>query len=192
MIVLKLGLEILVAWLLADWITGFFHWFEDRYLDENKAIDFWHEIAADNALHHRKPTAMCLLSWWENIRQAAAIAWPIAAILCLVGLPIWLWLTFVFAAFGNLIHRFSHEPKRKLGWFVRAMQLCGIFISHEHHFKHHYWDNGTRVDPKWNASRAYCPMTNWLNPILDRLGFWWGLERLIQISLGIHPVHHSR
>lgn len=190
MFLAKIALQIIGAWLLADWMAGLFHWFEDRYLDENQSSQFWHILAAENALHHRKPTAMCMVSRWENIRHTAAVSWPIASVLCLMGAPIWTWLTFVFVAFGNLIHRFSHEPKRKLPKLIRALQYCGLLISHEQHFKHHYWDDGERVDPKWNASRAYCPMTSWLNPVLDYLGFWWVLESTIQKSLGICPIHH--
>lgn len=184
---LDIAFQVLVAWLLADFITGLFHWWEDRYLGDNQSLEFFQGVAQDNLRHHRYPTALCMVSWWENMRSAAIFAWPVGAILWALGAPLWLWTGIYFTGFGNLVHRWSHEPKRKLGWFIRMAQATGLFISHEHHKKHHYYDSGDRVDPKWNASRTYCPMTNWVNPILDFVGFWFAIEFLIR-QVGLKPI----
>ncbi|MFO0940093.1 MAG: fatty acid desaturase CarF family protein [Pirellulales bacterium] len=179
--------QILVAWLFADFVTGLFHWWEDRYLDDNQTLEFFQGVAQDNKRHHQYPTALCMCSWWENMRSAAIFASPVGFGLWLIDMPIWFWMGIYFTGFGNLIHRFSHEPKRKLNWFILAMQKTGLFISHEHHAKHHYFDDGKRVDPKWNSTRTYCPMTNWVNPILDGIGFWWAIESLLK-AVGIRPI----
>lgn len=178
MTVIWVAIHCLVAWLLADFITGVFHWFEDRYLDESASLEFFQNVALDNKRHHTYPTALCMVSYWDNMRSAALFAWPTAATALILSAPMWLWLGLAFTAFGNLVHRFSHEAARKTPRWIAVMQKTGLFISHEHHAQHHYFD-GVRVDPKWHANRAYCPMTNWLNPTLDYIGFWAKLERIL-------------
>lgn len=178
-------LQLLIAWLLADFITGVFHWFEDRYLDGNASLEFARGVATDNVLHHDKPTAMLLNSKWENMRSAAVFAWPIAFFAWEFGAPLWLWLGLALTAFGNLVHRFAHTPYRQLPRWIRGLQEFGLFISRDHHATHHY-AMGQRIT-KANAAQAYCPMTDWMNPILDRLRFWSGAERLAAL-FGIKTV----
>ncbi|WP_149496206.1 fatty acid desaturase CarF family protein [Roseiconus lacunae] len=162
-------IQILAAWLLADFITGVFHWFEDRYLDDTQSLEFARGLATDNQLHHERPTAMLLSTHWQNMRSAAIVAWPLAMLAWSMGAPVWFWLGLAFAAFGNLVHRFAHEPRRKLPRWIRGLQEFGLFISREHHDSHHR-EMG-RLIPKSRAAIAYCPMTDWVNPLLDRVQF---------------------
>ena len=181
-------IQVTVAWFLADFITGVFHWFEDLYLGENMTLEFLQSIAIDNRHHHTCPTALCLGSWWSNMRSATLAAVPVAFVAWLCGAPLWLWLGFGFCSFGNLIHRFAHEPPRRIGRVLHFMQWTGIFISPNHHRRHHY--NPTtrkRVDPKWLSMGGYCPMTNWVNPVLDGLRFWVALEWALA-KCGLHRV----
>lgn len=175
-------LQLLAAWLLADFITGVFHWFEDQYLDTNTSLEFLRGVATDNIQHHEKPTAMLINSHWENMRSAAVFAIPAAGIAFWLGAPLWLWCGLGFTSFGNLVHRFSHTPKRNLPRWIRGLQEFGLFISHEHHDSHHRAMG--RLIGKSEAMRAYCPMTDWVNPILDRLRFWSVVERAVAV-LGI-------
>ena len=168
-----LAFYILSCWLLADFLTGLFHWFEDGFL-HGSSIGFLGSIAADNELHHDKPTAMTLSTGWVNMRASAIVAWPLALASWRLGAPMLVWLTLFFASFGNLVHRWSHIPKRQLPFWIRAMQKTGLFISHEHHDAHHR--SMKRLIPKHLAGYKFCPMTNWMNPILDKMKFWDGLE----------------
>lgn len=177
-----IAIQIIVAWFLADFITGVFHWWEDVYLEEGRSLEFLQGIAQDNRQHHESPTAITLNSWWGNMRSATVVALPTAAVFWLVGAPLWLWLGLAFTSFGNLIHRFAHEPERKRGVLLRCVQRTGLFISPEHHKKHHYNPvTGRRVDPKCLSTRAYCPMTDWVNPCLDAVRFWFVLEGLLAL-----------
>ena len=173
-------IQILSAWLLADLLTGFVHWFEDRYMDGSFGLDLLNRIADDNNLHHNKPTAMTLSSGWANMRSGAAAGWPVAAVLWLAGVPMVVWLIPFFASFGNLIHRWSHVPKKKLPRWIRGMQEFGLFISHEHHDAHHR--SMKKLIPKHLAGYRFCAMTDWVNPLLDGLHFWYALENLFRMS----------
>ena len=90
-----------------------------------------------------------------------------------------------FAAFGNLVHRFSHTPVDQLPRWIRGMQEFGLFISHQQHDAHHR--SMKRLIPKHLAGYKFCPMTDWVNPILDRVEFWKSLERILT-AIGIQPI----
>ena len=176
--------QILIAWLLADWFTGFIHWFEDRYMDRF-SLNFLNSLAEENDLHHRKPTAMLLSSGWVNMRSAAAVGWPLAVVLWWLGLPMIVWLTVFFSTFGNLVHRFAHMPKSQVPRWIRGFQELGLFISHEHHDLHHR--SMKKLIPKHLAGYKFCPMTDWMNPFLDGVRFWTALEFLFAM-LGLQTT----
>lgn len=181
-------LQILAAWLIADFITGLVHWFEDKYMDKS-SLSFLNALAKENDLHHRKPTAMLLKSGWTNMKSSAAIGWPLAFVCWLIGMPLVVWLAIFFATFGNLIHRFAHMPKRDLPRWIRGLQEFGLFISQEHHDSHHR--SMRKLIPKQIAGYKFCPMTDWVNPVLDGVGFWRTLERILNF-LGMKTISDSQ
>jgi hypothetical protein len=168
---------ILLAWLLADFLSGIVHWAEDRRLTKETRWAFLNSLKADNDLHHASPAALTRLSWYQNLSTSLPFTAPLAALLMLIGAPAVIYLTLYFVGFANLIHRWAHEPRGKLPWPVLAIQSTGLFITFKHHWGHHADENG--LVTKEQASVRYCAMTNWLNPVLDRVGFWRLLERFI-------------
>jgi len=167
---------ILYAWLLADFLSGLFHYLEDRvfkYPSFSRALD---SIILDNEVHHKNPVAMLKYTESENINGSVVFAWPLALILFLLGAPTILWLAVFFASFANLVHRFAHTPFKQLNFFIKFMQCTGLFITARHHNKHHYKVRGL-VDRK-SASVRFCVMTNWLNPLLDTVQFFKFLDYL--------------
>lgn len=174
-----LALEILVSWFAADFLTGLFHWWQDKYMDEPQWA--WaNELAKENERHHTKPTAMVLSSGWTNMQSAAVVGWPLAAILWALGLPTMVWLTIFFATFGNLVHRWSHIPRRRLPIWIRFLQSTGLFISQLEHDLHHR--SMRKLIPRHEAGYKFCAMSNWVNPILDSTGFWSLLEAAFSVA----------
>lgn len=169
-------LTVLLAWLLADFMSGIIHWAEDKMLNTPQRFKFLEAVRKDNDLHHLHPTAMTRWSLWENINTTAVITIPLTLLLLLIGAPMILWLGVFFATFANIVHRFAHLPRHKVGWVFRYLQYVGLFLSLDHHARHH-WDESGLI-PKKETTQRYCPMTNWLNPILDRLQFFRFLEYL--------------
>lgn len=161
---------------MADFLAGLVHWYEDKVLDKALWYTTLEQISKDNELHHLNPVAMTRFSMWENIKTTAVITLPLSVVLYFLGLPMIVWLTVFFGTFGNLVHRFAHLPKGKRPAFVRFMQKTGLFITFEQHNKHHF--EGKNVIKKEDAKICYCPMTTWLNPLLDKINFWSFLERL--------------
>lgn len=178
-------LSVYGAWLVADFITGVVHWWEDRYLGSMQSFDFAAGIAADNADHHKKPTGMLRFSQWENMRSGAVVGWPLAILLWCLGCPMLVWLSVFFSAFGNLVHRYAHTPDRQIPDWVAFLQAFGIFSSPTQHRTHHYGPEGLVADRE-NSMHAYCTLTDQLNPFLDALRFWHTAEAMLS-GIGIHP-----
>lgn len=170
-------MTILFAWLLADFLTGLVHFAQDRLLLEPSRFLFINRIKLDNDLHHAKPAAMTRFSMWENINTSAPYTIPVAGCLFLLGCPTVIWLALFFASFANLVHRFAHLPKAKVPPLVKAVQWTGLFITFDHHHVHHFDKNGTIK--KEVTTVRFCPMTNWLNPILDKVGLFMFIARML-------------
>jgi ubiquitin-conjugating enzyme E2 variant len=165
--------ELLAAWFLADFISGLVHWFEDRYLTEAT------EIGRDNILHHTDPRAMTRISMWENVKGSLTYGIPLSITLFLIEAPLVIYMSVLFACSANLVHRWAHENKNKLPKLIRLLKDTCIMISARHHSTHHY--EAGKVITKAQAKEAYCAMTNYVNPILDEIAFWYWLERLLHL-----------
>lgn len=164
---------IILCWLMADFIAGFFHWWEDQYATE----DMWiigTLVAGPNSMHHDRPTAFLAGNYWgrnwTTIVPALAIALPLLYWAPFYSLP------FFFATQANEIHGWSHQ---KCSPFIRILQEIELFTSVKHHAQHH-------VDP---FSRRYCVMSGWLNPVLDYIGIWAGLEWIGRRVFEAEPKH---
>lgn len=175
----------LSAWLFADFLAGMYHWAQDRYMPVTSKSRLVRALALDNQVHHAKPTQMLIYSYVENIKYTAIVTLPLTVLLMGIQAPIWLTLAVFFATFSNLIHRFGHTPKRKLPRWIRGLQEFGLFISPEHHDIHHRHDG--KLVTKCDAHHAYCPMTDWVNPVIDRLHVWETFEWMLA-RIGIEPI----
>ena len=171
-------LTITFAWLLADFIVGFVHWYEDRCLNEKSTNKIVREILRANDLHHSDPMAMTKLSTWENLNTSFYIGMPVVIISFLVGAPHVITLAFFIACFGNLFHKWSHLPKSKLNPVIRGMMAIGLIQTRAQHNKHHYDKNGVIL--RKDARSDFCVMTPYLNPILDKIRFFNILERILK------------
>lgn len=157
------------CWLLADFLSGLIHWWEDRYARTEWFL-IGDLVAKPNELHHTEPNAFLKGSYWHRNWTTVLAAFPFFAftfptIWCLVPL---------FASQANEIHGWSHQ---RCNWLIRAIQATGILQSPREHSAHH----------KAPYDCRYCVMSNWLNPFLDTFRFWTLLERAVAITLRVHP-----
>lgn len=167
---------ILSAWLLADFLGGIAHWYEDKVLNKPSMYKFLDDIQKDNEVHHDRPAALLQYTLWQNINTSVAITLPLTIVLYFIGAPTVITLAVFFASFGNLVHRYAHTPKAKRPAFVRFMQMTGLFLTFEQHAKHHFSPTG--LVKKEDSKVCYCPMTSWLNPTLDKINFFGLLEKI--------------
>ncbi len=152
-----------------DFITGVIHWAEDTWtaLGRSKLLDTY--VVRDNIEHHRKPGGIRAGTYWETNRVCMALALVVGGVLALCGVHVWqAYLIVVLASQSNQVHKWAHCANPPFA--IRQLQRCGILQSTAHHAEHH----------KRPYASRYCTTTNFLNPVLDRVGFWRGLEWLIE------------
>ena len=77
----------------------------------------------------------------------------------------------------NECHKWAHMIHSKPHPIVQFLQKAGLIISHEKHHQHH----------QGNFDSAYCIINGWMNPILDSINFWRGLEYIIFKLTGAVP-----
>ncbi|HEY8995368.1 MAG TPA: fatty acid desaturase CarF family protein [Lacunisphaera sp.] len=166
---------------LADFVAGFVHWAEDAYFAENTPVIGPHVIVP-NIVHHHLPRYFTRLSWWESSKLLVlagaillAVAWPL-------GLMSWQLLLFVTVSINaNEIHKMAHRTRAENGWLVSTLQDWGILQTARHHALHH-------ADPK---NTYYCPVTNYVNPLLEWADFWPRLEAFIELRTGATHRHDT-
>ncbi len=152
-----------------DLITGVLHWAEDTWTapGSSKLLDAY--IVRDNIEHHRTPGGIRGGEYWETNKVCITLAFSVTCLLVVCGVHAWqAYAIVVLASQSNQVHKWAHcaNPPLAVAWLQRA----GILQSTAHHAEHHKRPYAVR----------YCTMTNYLNPVLDGIGFWRGLERVIQ------------
>lgn len=170
------AVHIFAGLLLADFATGLIHWFEDRYGDPSWPI-IGHAIYM-NQEHHKRPRFFLTGSLWKRNREVWMVCFATAALLLFLDSLTTLSGSFAFfGLFANEIHGASHRTAKENGALVRLLQRSRLIQSPLHHAAHHRRAKNTH----------YCTMTNWVNPILDRIGFFTAIERVILLLFGIRP-----
>jgi len=163
------------AVLAADLASGAVHWAEDAYARPDTPI-VGKLIANANIEHHVRPRAFVSRGWLESswdLLLVGAVVLAGAAYLDLLSWPVWLFVA--CAVNANQIHKWSHQNAQENGRIVTFLQKIKLLQTQRHHAQHHRGMKDTH----------YCSITNVLNPVLDELGFWRGLERVIEKTTGM-------
>ena len=174
------GLSVLGGLFFADFVSGIFHWFEDRFGDPKWPV-LGHTIRA-NQEHHFKPRAFLGGSFLSRNKEVFAIG-----TLFLIGFWALGWLNLFtgsavfFGMFANEFHRAAHRSPKENGRLITWVQKTGLAQSFAHHAHHHRKGKDTH----------YCVMTNYVNPVLERLQLFRGLEWIIRKTVGVTPRHDA-
>lgn len=162
------GLQVVLLFLLADLIGGIVHWAEDT-LGRLETPIWGRLFVGPNALHHERPAAMMEKGWLHsNALTFALAALFIVLVWMTIGLTWQLVLLGVFGGLNQQAHRFAHARRIDLPKLVIFLQSHKVLQDARHHWTHHKKPN----------NRYFCVMSPWLNPALERLGFWFALERV--------------
>ncbi|MDA9774439.1 fatty acid desaturase family protein, partial [Saprospiraceae bacterium] len=172
MIILKLVILVL----LADLITGFVHFLLDQYGSPDSR--FFKNAIKINLSHHDNPRLMLERTYWELTKDSWKIAFTVMPIsILLFGFHWELAFLLVVGANTNIIHRWSHSKKTEKPRFVTFLQQIRVFQGKHQHSQHH----------KRPFDTYFCIITNFWNPILERIYFWEGVIRFFKL-FGIKPV----
>lgn len=171
-------IEAVACVLLADLLTGVFHWWEDTYGRVTwPGLGPW--LIAPNVAHHADGGRSLEARFADRSGHAVAAA-------ALVQIPIawagvWTWhvaAVLLLAAVGNEVHAWAHGIRRP--WGVVLLQDMGVLQTPAHHARHHR--------PPFD--RHFCTLTNLVNPVLERVRFWRRLEAVVAL-FGINPARGS-
>lgn len=171
------ALQIISCILLADFLSGLFHWIEDAYGRPSWPI-LGKLIILDNIHHHKHPTDMGATLCSRNVIPVSLVC-GCGSLAFLLGAFSWqLGLVLTVLGFSNETHAWCHGK----GWrpLARLLQEMGLVLSPIQH-GHHHRDAHTT---------DYCTITNLVNPVLDRLHFWGALEYGLA-CIGIYPQRFS-
>ena len=153
--------------LLTDLITGTVHWWEDAYGNPNWKV-LGKLVVIPNLEHHEKPRKFLKDSSWSRIRLSLIIATILLAGAYFLNVLVWeVVFVLIYASFANELHAISHRTKKENGRLIGWLQWIGLIQSKRMHGLHH-------TSP-YNVN--YCVMTCYLNPMLNKLGYWEKIER---------------
>lgn len=170
---MQIALTLFCGYLLGDFLSGLFHWWEDRYGSLKWPKILVDHIVLANIEHHQFPANTCKRTYWYRNGSSILATMPVIALCIWAG---WYILAVGLATLSqaNEVHAWAHQ---KSNWLIRAFQRVGFFISPRHHSVHHHRP----------YTQRYCVMTNYLNPILGAVGFWKMLEAVTWLICGAVP-----
>jgi ubiquitin-conjugating enzyme E2 variant len=159
----------------AEFAAGLVHWLEDAYIREDTPLVGRH-IARPNIVHHHYPRYMTRHNWLETSWDLICLSALLVVVAWCCGFLTWhVWLFAVLAANANEVHKWEHRTRAQNGPVISFLQDIRLLQTSKHHARHH-------TDPK---NSHYCTMTNVLNPVLDGIRFWAGLEWVLERSIGL-------
>jgi ubiquitin-conjugating enzyme E2 variant len=174
------------GYLAADFASGLVHWAGDTWGSEQTPL-FGPTLIRPFREHHRDPTAILHHDFVETNGANCLFALPLTLVAFFIPLGEGSWLgarigvcsfltSLVFSLMAtNQFHQWAHSEKAP-EW-VRLLQRAHLILSPRHHDLHH-------AAP---FRSNYCITVGWLNPLLDRSGFFPRLERVISRWTGQTP-----
>jgi ubiquitin-conjugating enzyme E2 variant len=167
--------ELIGVVLVPDFLSGLFHWLEDAYGREDWPIT-GRLVTKPNTLHHHEPRHFTRKGWFESSWLLLCLGLVVLGVAWVCGRLTWeAWLVVILGVNANQIHKWAHRTPRENGAFISLLQHLRVVQTPGHHACHH-------TDPK---NSHYCVLTNLLNPLLDGMRFWDGLEWLIWRGFGV-------
>lgn len=166
--------QLLVGWLIADFISGVLHWAEDRLLWATIPV-IGPLIVVPNRAHHKDP----YMPLAGNLFARNWTSWLTAVICAVIWFAIagFSWV-FLGAALGGAIvtevHAIAH--RNNATGILRVLQQSGIIQSPGQHLRHHRGEQNSH----------YCSLTDWLNPWLEWVRLWERLENGLT-RIGLEP-----
>ena len=169
-------LQVVLIIMLADFAAGVVHWIEDAYVREDTPI-IGSFIGKANVIHHHLPRYMTRNNWWQS-------SWDLLCLSALMVIAAWAlgvltWQVWLFAAVStnaNQVHKWSHQTRKENGRVISFLQDVHVLQTPHHHAIHH-------TNPK---NVRYCPITNLVNPLLDGVCFWDGIERILTHTIKLN------
>lgn len=167
--------QVLGLVMLADFVSGIVHWLEDAYGSEDTPV-VGPLFIRPNIVHHHYPRHFTRLTWWQSSWDLVLVGSAVLGLAWWFDVLSWQLAVFVVvSANANQVHKWSHRTRTENGPVISFFQDIRVLQTPRQHAVHH-------TDPK---NTYYCPVTNLVNPALERIQFWPRLEAVIERVTGI-------
>lgn len=169
--------NIILLILITDLLTGTVHWWEDAYGNPNWKY-LGKSVVIPNIEHHKTPRGFFKGNFVDRIKLSLIIAIILGIIFYFLDVINWqVIFCLAYGSLANEIHAITHRTDKENGKIICALQKIGLIQSRRMHGLHH-------TSP---YDINYCVLTNYLNPILNKIGFWQKIETAISF-FGISPT----
>lgn len=179
--------QVAAAFVVADIVTGVYHWLVDSYIPycTRSKVPGMRALAVQTSMHHYYPREILLSGAnfldRRGVGMVMAMAAVVGAIYILarsrfVKYPIFFLLASSLSLMTNsTFHRWQHMRDCERPLLVTLLYRTGCLVSDSSHRLHHTMD----------AKGRYCIYFPMSNTILDGLGVWRWLEWCVEHGLGI-------
>ena len=175
--ILPIFLSMAMAYVLADFLIGLNHWIKDTYFSPFTPV-IGKRLIWGSRLHHIRPRHVIEFSDRALITDSAKWTLPWIAPLMIYTGPTPFMLTLATTISCNdVIHKYSHMKDAERPRWASMLQKVGLFQSYSEHRIHHTMPHESH----------YCPVSPYVNRILEPIQFWRRLEWLIEGMTGIKP-----
>lgn len=174
---IKFIAEFLSAYVTADFLVGMFHWLKDTYFTPHTPI-IGRSIIWPSRLHHIKPSYVTEFSDIDLAKSSGlwTLLW-MGPLFYFCGFSVFNVVLFIFITVNDVIHKYAHVLESKRIPAIIFLHNAQIIQGHDEHHQHH-------MLPYINN---YCPITPYLNIILEKIDFWRRLEDIIEKKTGYKP-----
>jgi plasmanylethanolamine desaturase len=179
------ALSIPLAMVIGDFVGGLVHWAADTYFSEDTPV-IGPALIKPFRQHHLFPRDICTHTLVSIVGNVCILAVPILSVCLyllwvsqhgLIAFAILCTALMAAATVGtNVFHKWAHQEKPAAG--IRWLQRTRLILEPQHHQVHH-------TEP---FQKHYCITNGWLNPLLNRIGFFRKLEGLLRF-LGVKTTN---
>jgi hypothetical protein len=170
-------LQIIIGYLLADFIMGIYHWIKDTYFSPTTAI-IGAALIKGSRLHHTEPRQIIHARdgklFFDSAWSTAIWMGPLIIMHGMTPLLSSLYLTICI---NDIAHKYAHMTDKERPIIPTMLQKFRVLQSYEEHHQHH-------ISPH---EINYCPITPYLNGVLEKINFWRSLELVIDVIFKIKP-----
>lgn len=164
--------------LVADFLSGVAHWAADTWGRETWPI-VGPAILKSFRDHHKTPWTILEHDFFETNGDACVALLPILTAGFFFGasgeVAVFLFALSLAVMLTNQAHKLAHKDRTSS--VIRLLQNVRILLVRSDHQKHH----------SKPFVESYCITTGWMNPLLNRIRFWRGAEKVITALTGAIP-----
>lgn len=169
--------KILLGYICADFIIGVYHWIKDTYFGPFTPI-IGKKLIWGSRLHHIRPKYVTEISDLELLKGSTiwTLFW-MGPLFLIRGINSFNLTMFLMIIINDVVHKYTHFKEKERPYWATKLQKLGIFQSYDEHHLHH----------SLPFEVNYCPITPYVNTLLEKVNFWRKLETYIEKYTGVKP-----